>query len=286
MPFIDISDYLANSVGNPVATFLTNKYGRSGYKEEMEIHPQVQWRPTIQIKTNRFSLLGVDVSEQLYPAAIKIASHDLRMNCNELPVSVAIACPLVIYQQDKNLDISNQLRKDGIGLITVDDNGLAVEQFCPVPVIHHITRAELDTRTTNLSNAVRVKVYAAFDVYRTNAYQGLQDTGQLVEAIIVGFATDAKKNGWISSFNTSAEALDKLYSSTEKLLQNQRAALGGARDFMSNFRNLSSHPPKSAKDVARLITSCRDGFLSATRVSDNLCGAVQKCGLRVRLKLP
>lgn len=158
------------------------------------------------------------------------------------------------------------------------------EQFAPIPVIHHIQEDTFTKRIAALPTTVRVKFSAAYDVYRTNPYQGLQDASQVIEALSIGFAKDSLKKGWITSVGGSAaDALDALYGSKEKVVTHQRAAIGGARDYIKNFRNPASHPPKNMAEVAARIQECREGFLNTTRVAVNLCEAVHKCGLKVRL---
>lgn len=288
MSYSSISPHLAAEVATPVQTHLTGKYGRAGLKVDSQIHNDVHWKPTLQIKTNKFCLMGIEVSDQLYPSIIKIAAHDLQANCAEMPVCVCVACPLAEYQADARQTISKQLRRDGIGLITVDDLGNVTEQFAPVPIIHHIQEDAFSKRIGGLPSSIRVKFSAAYDVYRTNPYQGLQDVSQVIEALSIGFAKDCHKKGWITSTGSgsAASALDALYGSTERIVTDQRAAIGGARDYIKSFRNPASHPPKNMSQVAERIQECREGFLNTTRVADNLCEAIHKCGLRVRLLVP
>lgn len=284
MPYSSLSQHLAAGVADHVQTHLTDRYGRTGFKVESQIHNDVHWTPTLQIKTNRFCLLGIEVSDQIYPSIIKIAAYDLGAICADMPVCISVACPLAEYQADVRQTISKQLRRDGIGLITVDDVGNVTEQFAPIPVIHHIQEEAFSKRIADLPTSVRVKFSAAYDVYRTNAYQGLQDVSQVVEALSMGFAKDCLKKGWITSVgNTAANALDALYNSTENLVTQQRAAIGGARDYMRNVRNPASHPPKNMAEVAARTQECREGFLNTTRVAGNLCEAIHRCGLKIRL---
>lgn len=284
MPYSSIPLHLEATVAEPVLAYLTGRYGRHGLKVEQQIHNDVHWTPTLQLKTNKFCLLGIEVSEQLYPSIIKIAAHDLLASCDGMPVCISVACPLAEYQADVRQSISKQLRRDGIGLVTVDDLGNVTEQFAPVAIIHHIQEDTFTKRIGDLPSSVRVKFAAAYGVYRTNSHQGLQDVSQVIEALSLGFAKDCLKKGWITSMGRSAaDALDALYNSTENRLIQQRAAIGGARDYMRNVRNPASHPPRNMSEVAARIQECREGFLNTTRVAGNLCEAIHKCGLKVRL---
>lgn len=289
MEFSISPEYLIEDVAKPLKSHLKTQYGNTGLKVEKEVDPTLSWRPTIQIKTSRFCTLGVEVSDQLYPVILKIAAHDINAGFYKFPVQIAVACPLAVYQNDTRQTDTNKLRKDGVGLFTVDDQGVVVEQFASTAIMHHINEDLFETKIKGLPQAVKVKLRSAYKIYRTNCYQGTQDAGQLIEAIVMGFAQKSHSAGLISSFNkrdTPAIAIDNLYGSTNNNLTSQRAAFGGARNYMRYFRNLSSHPPKNTAEAVKLISDCRDGFLQALSVAVQLNTAINSCGLKIRLYAP
>lgn len=289
MSFSNITKYLTENVAEPLRAHLAREYGKQGLKIEQEIRASLQWRPTIQVKINRFSILGIEVSDHLYPSILKIAAYDINSGFHDLPVHIAIACPLEVYQADGRQLITSQLRKNGIGLFTVDEAGQVVEQFASTAIMHHINPETIDQKIASLSSSLKLKVRSAYKVYKTNCYQGTQEIGQSVEAVILGLAKDCKRKGWITNFNSRSSIsniIDELYTSTHPNLVAIRSAVGGARSYIRYYRNLSSHPPTTAAQAGKLIAECRDGFLNGISALINLNTSISNLGLRVKLLTP
>jgi len=279
--------YLEADVAIPVAQYLTDKYGKTGFKLQSELDSDLNWRPTIQLKTSRFTTMGVEVSEILYPQLLKGVSHDLVADFSDTPVVVCVACPLAVYQADSRQAVVSKLKSHGFGIITADDQGNVIEQVKAIPLIHHISEADFLAKIHDLNPTVRVQARQAYDTYRVNSYQGLQDVAQVIEGLIFGFAKGARKKGWIASVKSDAAfVLDDLFASSNNKLQSQRAVIGGARSFVKFYRNMSSHPPKTTKDAAKLVKECRGGFFQALQVADQLSTAMRNCQLTIRLHLP
>jgi hypothetical protein len=279
--------YLINDVAKPVADYCTKQYGKAGLKIEKELKAGLQWRPSIQIKTSKFQILAIEVSDLIYPAVVKTVAHDLLVDHADVPISVSVACPLSVYQADLRHAEVSRLKSHGFGLFTVDDVGHVIEQIPAVALIHHIPENVFAKRLEGLPQKLKVLGRKAFGVYKEQSYQGVQDIGQVIEALIFSFAAGAEKKGWITKVRkNAADVIDDLYESKEKALHDQRAAIGHARAFMKKYRNASSHPPKTAAAAADLIKRCREGFLTATDVIADLNAAIRACGLTARLNIP
>jgi hypothetical protein len=283
MAFSIISAPLAASVAQPVANFMTVRYGKAGFKVETGIRSELSWSPTIQVNRTKFELLAIEVSEDLYPMILKIVAHDISRDIPDVPISVYVACPLTVYLADAKQITVRKLKDHGFGLITVDDTGHVTEQFSAIPLIHQISEVTLADNIKALPSGIRVKFKNAFDLYRTNSNQGLQDTGQLVEGLIYCMAKHSHKKGWIANPDRMAAAsmVDLLYAARE--LNNYRAALGAARNFLKSYRNMASHPPKSYKAAAEKIKLMRNGFIDSLNTTVALCGALKELQITIRL---
>lgn len=289
MPFTIINGTLAEQVAEPVYQYCIQRFGRSGLKLEMGILPTISWSPTIQVKRSASELLAIEVSEDLYPMILKLIAHDIRQDCPDIPITVYVATPLESYLADAKQLTVRKLKEHGFGLLTVDDNGLVTEQFTAIPLIHHIPLNEFNDCIKTLPHSARVKYKDAYDVYRTNSYQGLQECGQLVEGLVFSLAKQSHLKGWIASKplkGMAAEVLDAMYESTDNSLKQQRAALGSARSFIKYYRNMASHAPKSLKDTAIRIKACRKGFLDSLGTASELCETHRKLGFPVKLYFP
>lgn len=289
MPFTMINGALADQVASPIHDYCITRFGRSGLKIESEIQPSLNWKPTLQARRSKYEIIAIEVSEELFPQIIKIAAHEIRVECPDKPISVYIATPLSSYASDTKQTTVKKLKELGYGLLTVDDEGLVTEQFIAIPIIHHIPQKEFSEIVRPLPSLIRVNFQNAFDVYKTNPYQGLQECGQIVEGLIFSLAKQSNKKSWIGSKpskGAAATALDALYESTHIALQEKRASLGRARAFMKNYRNITSHPPKSFSDAATRIKNCRIGFIESIAVASELHSTHKHLGLTAKLHFP
>lgn len=279
--------YLAESVANPVVEYLKKKYGLNGLKIEQPFSTKVSWSPTIQINSSTTELLLVEVSESLYPTIFTTAYPDLLNEESERAIKVFQACPLASFQADKRQEQTRKLKKHGFGLITVDETLSVDEQFSAAVLIHHISDSKFEGMVKDLKPDVKRGITRAFEVYRTNASQGVQLAGQVVEALIHSIASQCHSKGLLSRYrerDRAADVIDSLYSSTDQKLKDQRACLGGARQFMKTGRNATSHPAKSKKQAKKKLNA-REGFESAIRVCGELCQARKSLGLGKRLAI-
>ncbi len=245
------------------------QFGGNGLCIEQGINSAISWRPTFFCRPTSRSIVGIEVADNLYPEILKVAAHDIGIY--DAPIAVYQACSLDAYQKDTKQTKVNQLRQDGIGIITVDEDGRAIIQHPCVPIAQLIPEPRLENEIRNLTSKLKVSFRAAHKTYQTNIGQGLQQAGQIVEAIVNSMAAQAVKKGHIATIPARAavaDIIDALYQ--ENRLKDHRAALGAARSFIKEFRNTASHPAKTAKRAAEKMRKCRDGFYEAIETSTKL----------------
>ena len=265
MSFDTLSERLKEVAGKSLA-YCRLKYGSNGIKVEEGIADAILWRPTFYLKPSKFRIVAVEVEDNLYPSSLRGAAHDI--SHYDIPISVFQACSLEAYQADQKHKMVNRLKEHGFGIITVDEDGnVAIQHNC-VPIAQHISPDAFARELNGLVPSIKVSFRTAYDVYNTNEGQGLQEAGQIVEGIVASFAKTAVSKNALSDANILkrplAEQIDALYATN--VFKNHRAALGGARDFIKEFRNTASHPPKTAKQAAEKIRNCRVGFLDAMSI--------------------
>ena len=281
MPFDTFTPRLKN-VATKALAYCRKQYGSNGLKIEVEIAPSISWRPTFFLKPTNFLTIAVEVEDNLYPEALKGGAHDIG-HC-DFPIAVYQACSLDVFQKDPNQAKVNLLRNHGFGIITVADDGTVTTQYSTIPLVQHISPDVFDTELAGLNTALKPKFRAAYTTYLTNEGQGLQQTGQIVEGLILAIATQAARAGLVATGvpkSSQAKMIDALYAC--KTFEDHRAALGAARGFVKEFRNTASHAPKNAKQAADKIRKCRIGFLDAIAVSTKLRNVMQAVGYKVKL---
>ena len=281
MPFETLSDRLQIVAAKALA-FCKDRYGANGVKVEQGINDAILWRPSFYLKIGRFKLIAVEVEDNLYPGSLKGAAHDI--SHFDFPIAVYQACTLEAYLSDPKHKNVNLLKSHGFGIITVDDDGNPVIQSPCVPLAQHISPETFERAISKLSPQLKVAFKAAYEVYKTNETQGLQDAGQVVEAILREIADKAVKKGNLASAPPNrplANRIDDMYGAQS--LASHRAALGGAREFVQEFRNTVSHPAKTAKEAAEKIRKCRTGFLDAIGIAVKLRALAKAKGYAIKV---
>jgi hypothetical protein len=264
--------------------FCKNRYGGNGLKVEEGIATEIAWRPTFFLRPAKFLILAAEVDNNLFPEALKGAAYDIEQY--DSPISVFQVCSLAAYQNDPKQGKVNLLRKHGFGIITVDDDGTTTIQHQCGPLAQHISPDELESALSGLTPALKVDFKRAHDTYLTNPGQGVQQVGQIVEALVSCIAMQAEKRGVITPAEASgklADVIDSLYQKNS--FKNHRAALGAARDFIKEFRNIASHPQKNAKEAMTKLQKCRAGFLTGIGVAAKLRATIQQLGYRVKINV-
>lgn len=283
MPFQNFTQRL-QVVASSALAYCKKRYGANGLKTDEGIDNAIGWRPTFFLRPNKNLILAAEVSDILYPEALKGAAHDIRHF--ESPIAVYQLCPLDAYQNDPKQTKISLLREHGFGIITVDDDGKATVQHPCIPIAQHIPPKQLESELSGLTPGLKVKFRSAHESYHTNEGQGLQQAGQIVEGLIHSIAEQAARKGYIPAPAPNAklaDTIDELYSRPQ--FKNHRAALGDARGFVKEFRNVASHAPKHAKDAAEKIRKCKTGFLDAINVARKLREVMQAMKFQVRIHI-
>jgi hypothetical protein len=283
VPF-DIFPPKMQAVAKAGQRYLIDRFGKAGIKLEEELHPDIAWRPTIQVRPNKALIVAAEVSDSLNPGALKLAAIDvLRF---DFPISMYLVCPLDIYLADKGQKVTGQLRRHGFGILTVDDDGKVVSQCPCIPLAQFLSEEEMAPSLANMNPKLRVFFKGAHDTYRTNEGQGLQACGQIVEAVIRGLGKAAANKGLIAAPTANAptaDIIDELYA--HAAFKNHRAALGGARSFIKGYRNVASHPATTAKDAIQKIRKCKAGFMDALRIGKELGDVITDKKYRLEINI-
>lgn len=281
MPFDTLEPHLQEIARHALALFRA-RYGSNGLKLDEGIDNSISWRPTFHLKMGKFRIIAVEVSENLFPEVLKVAAHDI--SHFDLPIIVYQACSLETFKSDPKHTKVNLLRRRGFGIVTVDDDGDVVVQHSSIPLLQFIAPDAFEGEIQALNAPVKVAFRSAYEAYLANESQGLQQSSQIVEGIVLSLAKQAAKKGVIKPAKVKsplADIIDALYETKE--FKDHRAALGGAREFVKQFRNAASHAPRTAAEAAQRIKKCRTGFLDAVNVCLQLRNVAHGVGYQVRI---
>jgi hypothetical protein len=161
------------------------------------------------------------------------------------------------------------LRDSGIGLITVDEDSESVAiQFKAITVTQHINEDDAAEALAPVPTTWRVAFRSALDTYATKEVQGLQEASHIVEAVIRGYHSAVVKRGLLPPAKAKASAaslVDELYAC--QAINAARNLFGGFRSYLDLYRNVASHPVRTARAATARIKKCRSGFLEACRLA-------------------
>lgn len=281
MAFKNLSERL-NLVAEKALDNCKKRFGSKGLKIETGIDDAIMWRPTFYMKPSTVRYVAVEVEDNLYPGSLKGAAHEI--GHFDAPIAVYQACTLQAFLQDPKQKNVNLLKDHGFGIITVDEDGTVVVQHSCIPLAQHIAPALLEREIVSLSPPLKVAFRSAYDTYKTSEGQGLQNAGQIVEALVTAIATQAHKRNLITSGQLGsalANRIDALWA--VQAFHGHRAALGEARSFVNEFRNVASHPAGNAKQAADRIRKCRAGFLQAIALCVKLKAVAKALGYTIKV---
>jgi len=281
MPFDNLTERL-KIVAVSSLSLCRGNWGNNGLKKEEAIDPKIGWRPTFFLKPSKYLIVAVEVDDAIYPDSLRGAADDI-VN-HDFPICAYQACSLDVYQSDPQMKRVNALRNRGFGLITVSTEGEAIVRDFAQPLAQFISQEKLDGLLKALSPKLKVKFKAAHTTYMANVGQGLQEAGQIIEAIVLSIAEHAQSATIVGSGTinkSTAEMIDRLYAT--QAFEPHRAALGGTRNFVKNYRNIASHPPKDPKQAAEKIRKCKEGFVAAIQLASQLKEVAERLGYRIKI---
>lgn len=239
----------------------------------------LKWRPTCTLKSSNHIHTLIEVSEdKVYPQILRLRHAELTQFSE--PVAIYVICPEERAIEASFLAEVRDLESHGFGLIVVNAAGKAHKQFSAIPIVQVISASDYLNATKGLPTRVKQKAAQAFADYRSKPVMGVVSLTEVVEGLAIRAIKDAHSKGWVTHADVNgalAPALDKMY--LENGCRNSRAAIGGVRSYIANFRNLNHHWPKNRKKAHEKYVLARQGFLEGLRHVRDFPIAMKNIGL-------
>ena len=141
-----------------------------------------------------------------------------------------------------------------------------------------IAEADFKQQTKDLPRGIRQSASEAFEDYLSKPVNGVKTLSEIVEGMIRKAGRDSAANEGISNAQSRGVPADVLDALHEKHPQ-ARAAIGGARNFINECRNLSHHWPRNKKDAYKKYAHCRHHFLGGLHTIQAFRKAMKNVGL-------
>lgn len=262
------------------AEYFNNIYENPSIKYSEVIDRNLSWTPSLHFRANKFITIAAEVSETPYPAILRL-THSNIIDIH-MPISVYCICPEEVYlQQNKQREVK-ALKSHGYGLMTVDSGGVATKRFGCIPLVQHIPETELNGAIKSLPKVLRVRIKQSYESYNNNSVSGVKDLSEILEELIIVAGKKAARSNCINSNVINgpvANILDALLQCSQ--CNRAAAAIGGARSYISDYRNTVHHTPKSKQQAYRKYVDCLHGFREGLRRIISFKAAMRESGFNI-----
>ena len=238
----------------------------SGARIAATIDAGVSWSPSFVYKDAEGFIVGIEVSEVIYPFSLRIAYAEL-INCS-FPLRAIVVCPEEVFLAQPNQDDAEKLKAHGFGLWTVDKSGVVRERYRAILLSQVVTETDFAAVTDHFKRKSRERLRMAYEKYSQDPLSGLRDVTEGAEALANGILASALKSGLQLSKEQRRHGIAKKldYILEQNVLGRGYAEIAGLRRYITKYRNQGHHAPKTEKDATKRIKTVRQAFLEGAAV--------------------
>ena len=238
---------------------------------------QLAWVPALRFTLHGHISVFVEPSDS-GPYPRMLAMKYAEVNNYPEPIAIYCICHEAAIETAAGRKDRRLLKAHGFGLVTVDPNGDTEFQFAAIPLVQAIPEPDFKQQIKGLPKGIRQPASEAFEDYRAKPVNGVKTLSELVEGMITKAGRDSASRGGISRADSRRVPADVLDALHEKYPQ-ARAAIGGARMFIKECRNLTHHWPRNKEAAYRKYAYCRHHFLEGLRTIQAFRKAMKDAGL-------
>lgn len=268
-------------LANAAVEYFETRFEATSIKTFEELDSRLGWRPSLHFQRSKYITVVAEVSEDTpYPEIFRLRHAEIL--ATQRPISVYSVCAEeTCLRQEQQAEVQC-LQDHGFGLLSVSSTGKVTVRFHCIPLIQHIPEEELVEEMRGLPQKIRAEIRDCYERYKNDAVSGLEGITALVEALVNCAGRRAVSRGWISKTQlgtNSAGILDNL--STLNECKNARGAIGGVRGYMSEYRNVAHHAPRSKKQAHKRYRDCHNGFREGIRKTRTFREAFKNIGVSI-----
>ena len=261
--------------------FFRDNLGINNFNRGEPYRADFEWLPHFWFRESRSPATLVEASKDKILPVIAKASYGDILQIDE-PICVYIICTEAVFNNASQKDVKAMSAK-GYGLISIDANGDSHIRNRAVPLLQIISPEEIKNRVKACTASNRKKVLAAFEEYKTNPKNGVQEMTEIFEAFVQKAVVDAVRKNWLDNDDlTISKANQLIKMQNDGHFHNVSAVIGEAQSFMRNVRNIAKHPPKSRTKAAERARDYQSNFIAGIRAINNFSAAMKSIGLTGR----
>jgi hypothetical protein len=264
-----------------VGVFLGDQYEGPTMRLNEEINPILMWTPSLHFHANDHLRIAVEVSETPYPMILQMRHADL-LAFRE-PVAVYCACPEEEFLKKDNQTEIRRLRAHGYGLITIDDKKHVTKQHSCIPLIQFIPESDFKQEIDGLPKSWRVRFKDSYDRYLVDPVSGVQHVSEVLEGLVLSAAKATARKKWTGELASKplADILDALGDAPQ--CKQAKAAIGGLRNYVKQYRNPSHHYPKNKQQAYKKYQDAPHAFRDGLKQAHSFRAAMTKIGVTLSL---
>lgn len=263
---------------------IQERFNLKNVKIEEAFNSEINYKPTLHWKT-KTHIIVCEIASSPFPDSIKYFYSEIVVK--GLPVKIIIAYPINrqinITEYNKQL---NKAKEYGIGLISLDENGLAELENIGLSIPLHIPKITLTKYKKNLRHSIE----DAYSVYiNGNPRHGVQELGQIIEQTIRNLAIQAKRLGhYTDGVNPNLPA-SSFATIIDDLIRNSilsRTFLNRVRAYTED-RNSVSHRVNSIKQSIIIENKLKLDFQTGLRILEEIPSIFNsgKNGFKYKVKI-
>ena len=245
-----------------------------------QLHPNLGWTPALRFTINGHINVFVEPSESSpYPRILELKNKEAMEFPR--PIAVYVACPEEVLSMSSHSADIKRLEADGFGLIVIDSNGNAGRRVSAIPLIQTIPLSIMKEELRGLTPKLKKRVSESFaDDYCSKPVNGVRSLTEIVEGLVEQAGKEAITKDYIAKEDAEkgvAHLLDALYGSNN--CHNIRPHIGGIRNYISVYRNVSHHWPRNEKKAYEKYANCKHAFLDGVKQLNRFQNALKSVGL-------
>ena len=254
-------------------------YASPHFYEMSPLPSGLAWSPALRFVLNGNINVFVEPSEDAPFPRIFMRRHSEILQY-PAPISVYSVCPEEAALRASDQAELKRMLDLGFGLIQVSADGEAQCRKLAVPLVQVISPEAFRGATQKFPKKIKQRVSDAFEDYQHKPPAGVSNLSEVVEGLVLKARDEAINKNIVTKGDAGssvAQALDALHDANH--FNNAKAAIGGARSYISDYRNLSHHFPLNKAQAARKYEDARHAFLEGLRQITNFRKAMQNAGL-------
>lgn len=230
-----------------------------------ELHKDLEWTPALRFVIHEHINVFVEPSETgPYPRILE-RKHTEVLHFPQ-PIAIYAVCrEEMIVKSDQRSDMK-RLQAYGFGLITVDHEGQAHREFSASPLVQVIPKAEYKVEIEGLPKKIRQRIGETYEDYNAKPVNGVKSLTEVLEGLVIQAGKDVVRKKYRSKSalgSGAADILDALHDTKE--CKSARAAIGGVRSHIKEYRNPKHHWSTNKRAAYPKYSDCRHAFIDGVK---------------------